>query len=225
MPRVSLVLWIVACLAAGTAGYLRVQSESEKRILERQLDTEKSHAATLASDLAAAREQTAALKSKIADLADQFSTAKARLETTEARAQQLERDLGKAQGALSVHELNAKALASEIAAQRATVADLERQLANQQRETERSAPPPIVFKSRAGTSTVLSVGPQNAFVVLNFGAERGAQIGQKLAISQGTEALATVLISDVRSNFSIAQVLPETVRGVLQKGDSALLLR
>jgi hypothetical protein len=72
---------------------------------------------------------------------------------------------------------------------------------------------------------VLSVGPGNAFVVLNFGTARGAQLGHRLTVNQGTDTVATVLISDVRPNFSIAQVLPDTLRGVLQKGDSATLLR
>ena len=48
---------------------------------------------------------------------------------------------------------------------------------------------------------------------------------QTLLDSPGTSEIATVLISDVRANFSVAQVLPDTLRGVLQKGDSAVLLR
>ena len=82
-----------------------------------------------------------------------------------------------------------------------------------------------VFTSRAGRATILTVGPESSFVVLNFGSARGAELGQKLTVSQGTSEVATVLISDVRTNFSVAQVLPETVRGVLQKGDLAVLIR
>ena len=64
-----------------------------------------------------------------------------------------------------------------------------------------------------------------AGLVLDFGAQRGAQLGQKLGVNQGTQPIATVLISDVRPNLSIAQVLPDSLRGVLQKGDHATLLR
>ena len=78
---------------------------------------------------------------------------------------------------------------------------------------------------RAGRATILTVGPESAFVVLNFGSARGAQLGQKLAVSQGSDEVATILISDVRANFSVAQVLPDTLRGVLQKGDLAVLIR
>jgi hypothetical protein len=81
-----------------------------------------------------------------------------------------------------------------------------------------------VFANRAGRATVLSVGPSNAFVVLDYGSDRGAQVGQQLAVSQGTTVVATVLISDVRPHFAIAQVQPDTVRAVLQKGDLAVLI-
>lgn len=42
---------------------------------------------------------------------------------------------------------------------------------------------------------------------------------------QGTGALATVLIRDRRPNPSIAQRLPDPLRGVLQKSGRAILLR
>ena len=71
----------------------------------------------------------------------------------------------------------------------------------------------------------MSVGPQGAFVVLNFGTARGAQVGHRLQVSQGGAVVATVKISDVRPHFSVAQVEPETVHAVLQKGDLALLIR
>ena len=35
---------------------------------------------------------------------------------------------------------------------------------------------------------------------------------------------ASPLISDVRTNFSVAQVLPDTLRGVLQNSDLAVLV-
>ncbi len=82
-----------------------------------------------------------------------------------------------------------------------------------------------MFTNRAGRATILTVGPENAFVVLNFGSARGAKLGQKLAVSQGTSDVATVQISDVRAHYSIAQVLTDSLRGVLQKGDSATLIR
>ena len=167
----------------------------------------------------------------------------ARSELTRTRS-----DLAAAKEVVGVYELTARALADEVAALRrdleesrnsnatpeavaayqSTIAELERQLATARHGAALPATAgasTAVFASRAGRATVLTVGPQNAFVVLNFGSARGAELGQKLAVSQGRDEVATVLISDVRTNFSVAQVLPDTLRGVLQKGDLAVLIR
>ena len=114
-----------------------------------------------------------------------------------------------------------------VAAYKATIAELERQLAaagSGAAAVNAAGASTAVFSSRAGRASVLTVGPGNAFVVLNFGTSRGAQPGQKLDIVQGTTPVATVTLSDVRPNFSIGQVSPETLRADLQKGDSALLV-
>ena len=175
------------------------------------------------------------------------ASAHAKASTAEARAVQIERNLGEAKEVLAVYEMTARALADEVgalrkdlsdtrsthaspeavAAYKSTIADLERQLATAQNGAALPAAgsSTAVFASRAGRASVLTVGPESAFVVLNFGSIRGAQLGQKLTVNQGPHVVATVLISDVRPNFSVAQVLPETLRGVLQKGDSAVLIR
>ena len=116
----------------------------------------------------------------------------------------------------------------DIEANGDTIAELERQLATARNGAALPAAAgasTAVFTNRAGRSTVLSVGPQGSFVVVNFGSARGAQLGHRLNISQGTIAVATAVISDVRAHFSVAQVQPESLRGVLQKGDSAVLIR
>lgn len=81
-------------------------------------------------------------------------------------------------------------------------------------DTPRSADPRF-------TARVVSVGPSNAFVVINYGSGQGAQTGQNLLIRRGTDTLATVQINDVRESHSIAHVLPDSLRGALRKGDSA----
>lgn len=158
-------------------------------------------------------------------------------------------DLASTRSVVSLYERTAQGLAEEIAslkqdladtraslaapeavaAYKSTIAELERQLATARNGVALPAAAgasTAAFSSRAaGRATILSVGPDNAFVVLNFGAARGAQVGHRLTVSHGTNAVAVVLISDVRPNFSVAQVLPDTLRGVLQKGDLALLIR
>jgi peptidoglycan hydrolase CwlO-like protein len=158
-------------------------------------------------------------------------------------------DLSSTQSVVSLYERTAQGLAEEIsrlkqdladtraslatpeavAAYKSTIAELERQLATARNGVALPATAgasTAAFSSRAaGRATILSVGPDNAFVVLNFGAARGAEVGHRLTVSHGTNEVAVVHISDVRPNFSVAQVLPDTLRGVLQTGDLAVLIR
>lgn len=255
MPRAPLVFCAIAFASAALLGFLRFQSENARQLAEHQLAAEAARATLLAADLAASREQNVALKAKLGSVDAELANSQAALAAAQSRTTQLDRELLQAKATLAVHETNARALAGELSAvrqdladirathaspatvaeYRGTIAQLERQLAaivapaarGNSAESARSHADEstATLTNRAGRATVVSVGPQSAFVVLDFGAERGAHIGQKLDVNQGTLPIATVLISDVRPNFSIAQVLPDSLRGVLQRGDPAILLR
>ncbi len=250
-----IILCTFALFGAMFSGALYLKIGNSKQILAAELSSAHDRATRLQTDLAAANEQTGSLKAKVASLEStldttrtQLTAAAEKLSEAELRAVVLDHDLGSAKTLIRLHEQNAKALAAEVAALRedlddsrnsnaspeavaaykSTIAELEKQLATARQGATASAgfgASTAVFTNRSGRATVLNVGPSNAFVVLNFGSTRGAQLGQRLTISQGTEIVATVLISDVRANFSIAQVQPDTLRGVLQKGDSAILIR
>lgn len=66
---------------------------------------------------------------------------------------------------------------------------------------------------------VVRVGPSAAFVVLDYGETHGARPQAIIRLQRGTSELAQVQISDVRPRFSLAQVLPGTLKGQLQTGD------
>jgi septal ring factor EnvC (AmiA/AmiB activator) len=241
-----LVLCAFALLGAVLSGALYLKIGNSKQVLAAELASAHDRATRLSTDLAAANEQTGSLKARVATLDTELDTTRAKLAAADTRAAELDQALTQSKNLVALHEQNAKALATEVASLRAdvedarasnaspeavaayknTIAELEKQLATARNGASAGAgASTAVFTNRSGRSTVLSVGPSNAFVVLNFGSARGAQIGQRLTVSQGTEVVATVHISDVRSQFSIAQVQPDTLRGVLQKGDSALLIR
>jgi septal ring factor EnvC (AmiA/AmiB activator) len=248
MNRLLPILCILALAGAGALGYLRFQSEKARRTLQAQLGAEANKVQTMSVELEAAKEESGALTAKVRALESDLGAAKANLASATAKATQLDNALSQARATLAVHEQNAKALATELATLRRdledtraanaspeaiatyknTIAELERQLASVQNGAaapSAAGASTAVFASRPGRAMVVTVGPGNAFVVLNYGADRGAALGQRMTVSQGTDVVATVLISDVRPNFSIAQVLPDTLRGVLQKGDSALLIQ
>jgi hypothetical protein len=255
MLRLPLLLCFVALVGSATSALLYFQIGNSKQVLEQRLTDATTRAAKLDVELATANQHNGALRSKLSASATELSDTQSRLAAADARFAHLDRDLTAARSDLSaakdvvaIYELTARALADEVAALRRdladsrasnaspeavvayknTIAELERQLAsalNGAAAPTAAGASTAVFTSRAGRATVLTVGPESAFVVLNFGSARGAALGQKLAVSQGTDEKATVLISDVRTNFSIAQVLPDTLRGALQKGDLAVLLR
>ncbi|MDP3069089.1 MAG: hypothetical protein Q8N18_02320 [Opitutaceae bacterium] len=255
MHRLPLILCVVALLGSATSAVLFFRIGNSKQVLEQRLADSGARAAKLDTDLAAAHEQAGVLKARVALLDTDLTATRAALDTTrtqlttaDTRAQQLDRDLGQAKDVLAFYEATARALTDDVAAlqrdladsrasnaspdavaaYKSTITELERQLATARNGAAAPATAgasTAVFASRAGRATVLTVGPGNAFVVLNFGEARGAKLGHKLTISQGTNTVATVQISDLRTNFSVAQVLPETLRGVLQKGDSAVLIR
>ncbi len=248
MHRLPLFLVAIALLGSTLSAVLYFRIGNSKQVLEQRLNDANARATQLDGALAAANEQNGSLKGKVTALDAELAATATKLAAADARVTQLDRDLVDTKSVLAVYEATTRALSEEVTALRedledsrksnaspeavlaykTTIAELERQLAvakNGAAVTSGAGASTAVFASRVGRATILTVGPQNAFVVLNFGSSRGAKLGQKLTVSQGSNEVATVLISDVRANFSVAQVLPDTLRGILQKGDSALLIR
>ncbi|MFH1497761.1 MAG: hypothetical protein ABII82_08030 [Verrucomicrobiota bacterium] len=71
------------------------------------------------------------------------------------------------------------------------------------------------------TTQVASVGPMNAFVVLSFGSNDGAQAGQNFTIVRNGEEIARAQVSEVKEGYAIAQVIPATIKSALRAGDGA----
>ncbi len=87
-----------------------------------------------------------------------------------------------------------------------------------------ATPEPIALTTPSQTGhRLVRVGTQEAFVVVDYGAEHGASVGQFAVIKRGTASIARVQLSDVRERFSIAQVLPQLRNGQLQAGDIVVI--
>lgn len=171
--------------------------------------------------LGEARTKLTAADTRYVETARELSTAKARIEELE----QATRDLNDLQAAHTALGREAAALREaadpELPAAFARVMkELQTRLA---REDVPPAPVPVLATSRGRGARVVSVGPSQAFVVVDYGAEHGALPRQEMLIQRGTETLARVHISDVRPRHSVAQVVPDSVQGALHKGDSAVL--
>lgn len=72
---------------------------------------------------------------------------------------------------------------------------------------------------------VVRVGARDAFVVIDYGRDEGAEMGDELTLYRGTTVVARVQISDARARFSIAQVLPAALKRQLQPGDFVLIAK
>lgn len=222
MKSLPLLLGLLAVTGAGISAKLyqqltRAQAAhaSELARSESRFQAADAHAAKLSAE-------TGSLRAQVVELDASLGEAKTKLTATEIRNVQLTRELAVARAVPISPE--------RIAAFQATIADLEDQLA-QARLTPPVAPAvveaprtdAILTTHRSRHASVASVGPSSAFVVLNYGAAHGALPEQQLIIQRGTDELARVLISDVRDQYSIAQVRPDTLRGALHKGDLAVL--
>ncbi len=255
MPRLPLILCLIALAGSVVSASLFLRIGNSKQLLEARLVDANARSSQLETSLAQANEQSGALKQRLqaaeaaaAETRTQLDAARAQVLAADSRATQAATELAQAKAVVGLYEQTSRALAEDLEALRQetaqirathaapeaveayknTIAELEKQLASAR---SGSAAPRVagastaVFTNRAGRATILSVGPQSAFVVLNFGSARGAKLGHKLVVSQGETPVATVTISDVRNNFSVAQVLPDTLKAPLQKGDEALLQR
>jgi len=239
--RLLLVLSLLAFTVSGSLGALYWQSLETRRDLT-------DRATALDGQLAASRELASSFQKQAVTAGARLDATTARLSAAEARTAQLDTDLAAARATLAARDQAERALRDEltslrrdladtrataippaqIEAYRSTIAELERQLATAKNGAAlptAAGAATAVFASRPGRSSaqVVSVGPDNAFVVLNYGSARGAALDQRFVVRSGSDLLATVRISDVRSQFSIAQVEPDSLRGVLHKGDLAIL--
>ena len=106
----------------------------------------------------------------------------------------------------------------DVPASHRRIAELEQQLTELlTRALSASQPEPA--PAAPASHQVVRVGPRDSFVVLDLGADHGARANEIIAVRHGTSEVARVQISDVRPRFSVAQVLPGTLKGQLQTGD------
>jgi uncharacterized phage infection (PIP) family protein YhgE len=217
-----------------------------KQRLNQQLTRQTTRANALSENLSAAEADKETLREQVHELDAALAAAKRELDTVRDQAGQLQQALdlaeaarAKAEEALTAaqtqlaestnnlaaarRELEASISPSEATRYRQTIVQLESRVAELENAAAQAASHPALVAGRANHAQVVGVGPQNAFVIINFGSTHGAVANQRLRLSRGTDTLAQVEISNTRENYSIAQVLPGTLSGKLRKGDAATL--
>ena len=179
--------------------------------LVEQLTGARTESEAIRSQLAAAEARAITLSRELSEVRTQFTDQTATLQQREAALDELKKEL--IQSRLN----GAAALNAGLEEHRRTIRQLEQDLLEAQTRAAPAAPEARAMK-------VLSVGPADAFVVLDYGSTRGAAVNQQLLVRRDSASLATVTISDVRENHSIAQVMAASLRGSLRPGDPVTLL-
>jgi chromosome segregation ATPase len=243
VKNLSIIISLLAVIIAAILGGLYWRSASDNSRLELSLSSVRSQNQALTTDLASAQELTKHQQVQLHSLDDDLgetktslTSARSNLIILQRQIEQLETNLAKSKATQrqlrgevsSLSKALTQARASDaspetIASYQQAIRRLEQQLAALQSPTTQSLAIPVLTTHRSRSTRVVSVGPSNAFVVLNYGASHGALPSQRMDIRRGTKQLATVQISDVRENYSIAQVRPDSLRDSLQRGDLATL--
>lgn len=242
--RIALSLTVLGALFLGGAYY---HASSRAKILESDLFNARETATARQAALTQAGAEHDKLQKQLMALDEDLGATKTRLTAAETAKIQLGREIRELHSKLTASEAHAAELENEVTTLKDALKVVSEQsasaesVANYQATIDRlkqeladlsSAVPPVpevqpagllLTTSRGRSSSVVSVGPASAFVVINYGSAHGALPRQLIMIRRGTETVATALISDVRTNYSIAQVQPESLRGALHKGDSAVI--
>lgn len=243
--RISLIIAILAGLAAGGLGYYEVTTQIPA--LTGQRDSEHNAKVEKINELAATNKvlkitlaTLAQTRQELADTKSERDKALARADAQEKRANDLSDKLAKATAerddALNqlaaykasdltpeqVVKLNKtlKDAQAEIVAINAEKAVLNRTLLATQARLARYEGPENYVKLRADLKgKVIVVDPKWDFVVLNVGDEQGAVQDGELLVSRDGKLVAKVILRNVQKNRSIANIVPGWKLGELIEGD------
>lgn len=226
-----LTLIVLALLLATASTILFITTRTDKLRLESSLAASEATAAQLNDEAARKRSLYAEMAQQFA----QYEDTKAKLAASEKQRAELQDSLAQTKNLLMVREQNEGLLNEEIARMRSSLAKaqlLEQELSQAKNRVDELEKVLALLHQRgisteaaqsAATASVLGVGPDNAFIIINLGSKHGLRAGQKLYVRRGTEIIGNVLTSEVLDEVSVAQVDPAALRTALRKGDSVIL--
>ncbi len=225
--KLALIVLVAAVIGLGIALWLARKEAAAATIRATALARRN---AELDYELKQAKARAQETHEAAASLDSQLGQAKTRALASETKTSELARTLGERDRREADLRFEAESLRQQLAASPASIeADsLRTRLAERAQQfvallaraleepaSAGGAPP----SAEAMPPSVLRVGPHDSFVITDYGADLGAHPGRILLIRRGTATLAQVKVSDASPRFSVAQVLPGTLKGQLQPGD------
>jgi myosin heavy subunit len=243
--RISLILAIIAALAAGTLNILQVRDKISTLVTDR--DNQRSARLTAENDrekakkdLAKAEKDLAQVNQELADAKSEHDKAIATAAAQTKRADDLSDKLTKttqereeAQAKLAAYEATgisveqvgklSRALkesqeAIEVANEEKMV--LQRTISRLQTRLAKYEGPDPTIRLRADLKgKILVVDPKWDFVVLNIGQEQGVLEDGELLVSREGKLVAKVIVRSVEKDRCIANVVPGWKLGEVIEGD------
>lgn len=196
------------------------QVDSELGDAKSRLSSSEARAVQINRDLTQIRSQLSTKEQAAQEAQQQIDQlrselVKARLNTTGGSPEELEQYKQTIAGLESrIQELQRNVSSGTVASSSGTVASVDGETV-----VAPGTPLPEDF-----TTKVASVGPMNAFVVLSFGSNEGAQTGQSFTIVRNGEEIARAQVSEVKEGYAIAQVVPSSIKSALRAGDNAAVV-
>lgn len=253
MKSLTLALCVIALLASAASTFFYFDIGKKKEQLQQQVASAKTASEDLQLKLNTAEEKTDSLQKQLLSTDNERAEAVSKSAAAESRNALLSRDVSQLRNQLTAKEDAAQTLNREISelkrdlaqaklaatagspeeidGYKTTIATLQARLT--QLEPNRGN---VTSKPNTGAGNtdspravtaiqaeVVSIGAQDAFVVINIGSGKGVQAGQSFLISRNGNPVATAQISTVQENYSIAQVAASSLRSNLSKGDNAAL--
>ncbi|HTJ79776.1 MAG TPA: hypothetical protein VL357_12345 [Rariglobus sp.] len=247
MKSLTLVLCVIALLGSAASTFFYFQIGDTKTKLQQQVTLADNRTTDVQAKLSDANGQIDALQKRLASMDSDLGDAKSKLTSADNHSVELARNVDQLTNQVTAKEDAIKSLNEEVAGlkrdlgeaklnavspeeidnYKKTIASLQDRVAELMagKTTVVAADGTsqvVAAPASAGLSgQVVSVGTQNAFVVLNLGSAQGVQVNQKFTITRGGNTLATAAVSSVEASYSIAQIATDSLRGDLGKGDIA----
>jgi cell shape-determining protein MreC len=246
--RISLILAILAGLAAGTLNFVKVKKIIETTRQERddfhtKLDTTTAQLQTRTRDLTKATNELAQTKTELAstkkdlasavaaetDLKKQIATLQDNLNTSEKNLTDSKIELDKYHAAFPTPE-QALSVAKDMKALQERVDAIEDEKKILQRQNTRlqarlnvyeHPDQPVPLPANL-IGKILVADPKWDFVVLNVGEDQGAVERGEMLINRDGKLVAKVRITSVQKDRCIANVLPGWKLGEVLEGDEAI---
>jgi hypothetical protein len=243
--RISLIVAIIAGLAAGGLAYVAVSDKIPA--LAKQRDDEHTGKVTALGDLAKTRTQLKKTEGELATTQQELTDTKgerdkaiARAEAQNKRADELTDKLAKtvadrdaAQNELASYKAsnltpeqvinltkNLKDANLQIAAINGEKALLGRELLKTKAELAKFISPDPTIKLPANLhGKIVVVDPKWDFVVLNVGDEQGVVTDGEMLVSRDGRLVAKVIIRTVQKDRSVANIVPGWKMGEMIEGD------